>query len=90
MKKRGIITITIIGLVVIVFAAFQSNPQDIAPQLGDTPILTEKTEIQSNINAEDSPVLEELTEQEKTNFYIDENGNKRYVIDASDILEIFE
>ncbi len=90
MKKRGIITITIIGLVVIAFAAFQINPQDVAPLIGDAPILTEKTEIQSNLNAQDSLVLEESVDQEKTNFYIDENGNKRYVLDATDILEISE
>ncbi len=90
MKKRGMITITIIGLVVIAFAAFQTNPQDVAPPLGDNPSLTEKTEMKSNLNAQDSPVLEESADQEKTNFYIDEDGKKRYVIDASDTLEIFE
>ena len=87
MNLKGILVVgsivTIIALVVII----QNNAKNTPPGLSDNPIMNDTVLLNSSIQPSENLGLKDNYTIEKSSdseFYIDENGSKHYVIKADD------
>jgi hypothetical protein len=84
LKIKSIIVIGSIVAVVLLITLLPTKPSDVSPEMGDFVDVREETKVELGMKTEDSPQIGDSTEISETNFYIDENGTKHYVIEAED------
>ncbi|MGQ0795785.1 MAG: hypothetical protein ACT4N5_06355 [Nitrosopumilaceae archaeon] len=90
MNLKGILVVGfIIGIIALV-AVLSSNNKDTRPGLGDSPAITDEVLLNSNLQPQENPSLNDTSTIEKSsgsNYYIDEKGFRHYVIKAEDTVK---
>ena len=86
MKLKSILVISIITAIILVVVILPVKPNDIPPEMTDNVEIKEETTLELGVDISDSLDFREETslDENNSNFYIDENGVKHYVIEAVD------
>jgi len=85
LKIKSIIVISAIAAIILLVVILPVNPSDVAPEMSDQVEIKEETTVELGLDVSESPEFSEETSLEgETEFYIDENGVKHYVIEVED------
>jgi len=86
LKLKSILVISIITAIILVVVILPVKPNDIPPEMTDNVEIKEETIVELGVDVSDSLDFREETslDENNSNFYIDENGVKHYVIEAVD------
>ena len=87
MNKKGIGVVAVIVGTIAVFGILSMNTQELAPSIVDTIEISDQTSFKSSINPVDEITIEDQGEP-KSNYYIDEEGVKHYILDVRDELDL--
>ena len=79
------IVISAIAAIILLVAILPLKPSDVIPEMTDRVQIHDETTVELGLDVSESPEFSEETSFEgETEFYIDENGVKHYVIEAED------
>ena len=87
---KGILVIGAIAGIVALVLVLSNNNKVIPPELNDNPKMTDDALLNSNMQPGEKPNLSDNSTIEKSSnsdFYIDENGSKHYIIKADDVVK---
>ena len=88
MNKKGIGVILVIVGTIAVFGVLSMNAEELAPPIVDTPQISDQTTISASVNVLDNASIEDQGEVTKSNYYIDEDGIKHYILNAKDNVKL--
>ncbi len=91
MRKSAIVVVAGIIIVIAVVVFLPLKPGEVPPIIQDQPKVEEQAQVNVGTTLKDEPNLADSavsSNQAEWDFYIDEEGNKNYVISAVDTPEI--
>ena len=90
MNLKGILIIGSIAATIAIVVILPNNYKNTPPELGDSPTMKDNAFLNSNMQPGEKPNLGDNSTIEKSSnsdFYIDENGSKHYIIKADDVVK---
>ena len=88
MNKKGIGVIAVIVGTIAVFGVLSMNTGELAPPIVDAPQISDQATAKVSVIALDDIDIKDQGEPTQSNFYIDEDGIKHYILEAKDDIKL--